>query len=171
MVDAGAFGLLRTKPSWSWKLVCPYEHICHEEIMSRMLRSCSCCHWASHSENESSDIFRELTTHRVVMYGTIAEHSAVMWVHEFHPVMQIFHVYYFLPECKIDKIVETERNFMRGLIPESTQDRVITTGNHGDISLHQSRLIKIYVDLQQLILRCRLRFVFPTSSSICQRIP
>ena len=39
---------------------------------------------------------------------------------------------------------------MRGLIPESTQDRVITTGNHGDISLHQSRLIKIYVDLQQL---------------------
>ena len=112
-----------------------------------------------------------LCFHPIVMYGIIAQDYAVTWVGEFFQVMQIFHVNCFMPECKIDKIVETERNFMRDLIPESAQHRVITTGNHGDISLHQSRLIKIYVDLQQLILRCRLRFVFPTSSSICQRIP
>ena len=68
MLHAGAFGLWRNKTSCGWKLVCSNEHICHEEIMSRMLRSCSCCHWAPHSENESSDIFREPQTHRIVMY-------------------------------------------------------------------------------------------------------
>ena len=121
MLDAGAFGLSRNKPSCGWKLVCSYEHICHEEIMSRMLRSCSCCHWASHSENQSPDIFRKPHTHRIVMYGTIAEHCAVIWVHHCPRLVQIFHVYDLLPDGKVENIVETDENCMQDLNAESAR--------------------------------------------------
>ena len=54
----------------------------------------------------------------------------------------------------IDKIVETERNFMRDLIPGSAQHRMITTGNHGDIS--PIRSISSYIPMFVPVLHTRL---------------